>query len=62
MCNRIKCVKQYTDLNSNINRDVQEECAKRLYRVTDKQISVLMGLNLKSFFIHHPIEGKYFMH
>ncbi len=32
---RIKCAIQYTvDLiNSNINRDVQEECANRLYRV-----------------------------
>jgi len=30
MCNEIKCAKQYTvDLiNININRDVQEECAK----------------------------------
>ncbi len=35
MCNKIKCAKQYTvDLiNNNINRDVQEECANRLYRV-----------------------------
>ncbi len=41
MCNRIKCAhqircaKQYTvDLrNSNMNRDVQEGCANRLYRV-----------------------------
>ncbi len=35
MCNEIKCTIQYTvDLiNSNMNRDVQEECANRLYRV-----------------------------
>ncbi len=35
MSNKIKCAKQYTvDLmNNNINRDVQEECANRLYRV-----------------------------
>ncbi len=35
MCNKIKCAIQYTvDLiNNNINRDVQEECANRLYRV-----------------------------
>ncbi len=35
MCNEIKCAIQYTvDLiNININRDVQEECANRLYRV-----------------------------
>ncbi len=35
MCNEIKCAIQYTvDLiNNNINRDVQEECANRLYRV-----------------------------
>ncbi len=34
MCNEIKCAIQYTvDLiNININRDVQEECANRLYR------------------------------
>ncbi len=35
MYNEIKCAIQYTvDLiNNNINRDVQEECANRLYRV-----------------------------
>ncbi len=35
MCNKIKCAKQYTKdlINSNINRDVQEECANKLYRV-----------------------------
>ncbi len=35
MYNKIKCARQYTvDLiNNNINRDVQEECANRLYRV-----------------------------
>ncbi len=35
MCNKIKCAIQYTvDLiNNNINRDVQEEWANRLYRV-----------------------------
>ncbi len=35
MCNKIKCAIQYTlDLiNNNINRDVQEESANRLYRV-----------------------------
>ncbi len=34
MCNKIKCAIQYTvDLiNNNINRDVQEECANRLYQ------------------------------
>ncbi len=35
MCNKIKCAIQYTvDLiNNNISRDVQEECANRLYRL-----------------------------
>ncbi len=35
MCNKIKCAIKYTvDLiNNNINRNVQEECANRLYRV-----------------------------
>ncbi len=34
MCNKIKFAGQYTvDLNNNISRDVQEECANRLYRV-----------------------------
>ncbi len=35
MCNEIKCAIQSTvDLiNINITRDVQEECANRLYRV-----------------------------
>ncbi len=35
MCNGLKCAIQPTvDLiNININRDVQEECANRLYRV-----------------------------
>ncbi len=35
MCNKKKCAIQYTvDLiNNNINRDVQEKCANRLYRV-----------------------------
>ncbi len=35
MCNEIKCAIQHAvDLiNNNINRDVQEECANRLYRV-----------------------------
>ncbi len=35
MCNEIKCAIQYTlDLiHNNISRDVQEECANRLYRV-----------------------------
>ncbi len=35
MCNKIKCAIQYTvDLiNNNINRDVQEGCANRLYQV-----------------------------
>ncbi len=35
MCNELKCAIQSTvDLiNININRDVQEECANRLYRV-----------------------------
>ncbi len=30
---KIKCVKQYTEnlINNDINRDVQEECANRLY-------------------------------
>ncbi len=35
MCNKLKYALQYTvDLiNNNINRNVQEECANRLYRV-----------------------------
>ncbi len=35
MCNKIKCTEQYTvDLiNNNINRNVHEEYANRLYRV-----------------------------
>ncbi len=34
MCNKIKCAKQNTeDLINSINRDVQEECANKLYRV-----------------------------
>ncbi len=35
MCNELECAKQSTvDLiNINITRDVQEECANRLYRV-----------------------------
>ncbi len=35
MCNKVKCAGQYTvDLiNNNISRDVQEDCANRLYRV-----------------------------
>ncbi len=35
MCNEIKCAGQYTEdlINNNINQDVQEECANRLYRV-----------------------------
>ncbi len=35
MCYEIKCAIQYTVvlINSNINRDVQEKCANRLYRV-----------------------------
>ncbi len=34
MCNEIKCAIQYTvDLINNNIRDVQEECANRLYRV-----------------------------
>ncbi len=35
MCNKIKSAIEYTvDLiNNNINRDVQEQCANRLYRV-----------------------------
>ncbi len=34
MCNKIKCAGQYiVDLiNNPISRDVQEECANRLYR------------------------------
>ncbi len=34
-CNKLKCAGQYTvDLiNNNISRDVQEECANRLYRI-----------------------------
>ncbi len=34
MCNEIKCAGQYTEdlINNNINQDVQEECANRLYR------------------------------
>ncbi len=39
LCNKIKCAIQYTvDLiNNNINRDVLEECANRLYRVSTQQ-------------------------
>ncbi len=35
MCNKVKCAGQYTVelINNNISRDVQEECANRLYRV-----------------------------
>ncbi len=35
MCNELECAKQSTvDLiNINITRDVQEECANRLYQV-----------------------------
>ncbi len=35
MCSKIKLAKQYTEdlINSNMNRDVQEECANGLYRV-----------------------------
>ncbi len=35
MCNKIKCAILYTVvlINNNINRDVQEKCANRLYRV-----------------------------
>ncbi len=35
MCNKIKCAGQYTAdlINNNISRNVQEECANRLYRV-----------------------------
>ncbi len=35
MCNKIKCAIQNTvDLiNNNISREVQEECANRLYQV-----------------------------
>ncbi len=34
MCNELKCAIQSTvDLNINITRDVQDECANRLYRV-----------------------------
>ncbi len=35
MCNKIKCAIQYTVdvIHNNIKRDVQEECANRLYRL-----------------------------
>ncbi len=35
MCNEIKCAIRSTvdSINININRNVQEECANRLYRV-----------------------------
>ncbi len=35
MCYEIICAIQYNvnSINNNISRDVQEECAKRLYRV-----------------------------
>ncbi len=41
--NKIKCAIQYTvDLiNNNINRDVQEECANRLYRVYTVHIAAI---------------------
>ncbi len=53
MCKKIKCAKQYTEdlINSNINRDVQEECANRLYRVythisiTDEENSECFTVN-----------------
>ncbi len=42
MCNKIKCAIHYTvDLiNNNINRDVQEECANRLYWVSTHSSNV----------------------
>ncbi len=44
MCNTIKCALQYTvDLiNNNINRDVQEECANRLYWVYTPGIGCIL--------------------
>ncbi len=41
--NKIKCAIQYTvDLiNNNIKRDVQEECANRLYRVYTVHIAAI---------------------
>ncbi len=43
MCNEIKCAIQSTvDLiNININRDVQEECANRLYQVLYVHIAAM---------------------
>ncbi len=44
MCTKIKCALQYTvDLiNNNINRDVQEECANRLYWVYTPGIGCIL--------------------
>ncbi len=35
MCNKIKCAGQYTVylINNDISKNVQDECANRLYRV-----------------------------
>ncbi len=33
MCNKINCALQYNVDLINISRDVQEECANRLYRL-----------------------------
>ncbi len=45
MWNEIKCAIQYTvDLiNNNTNRDVQEECANRLYRVCTHSSNAVDG-------------------
>ncbi len=43
MCNKIKFAIQYTMnlINNNINRDVQEECANRLYWVHKAAIRMM---------------------
>ncbi len=48
MCNKIKCAKQYTEdfINSNINRDVQEDCANKLYRVYTVHVAAIRMLRI----------------
>ncbi len=48
MCNKIKCAIQYTvDLiNSNINRDVQEECASKLSRVYIQYVAAIRMMRI----------------
>ncbi len=58
MCNKIKCAILYTvDLiNNNINRDVQEECVNRLYRVcTQQQCGWWRIMNVLQFIKLSPV-------